>query len=84
MSNDEEGINPEGTNGDISKKGILAEVGAISLVAIGAFIGKLLFSDSNTARDTVVITTPGHNRQGYRHRKNNEKRKRYHRSRPRR
>jgi hypothetical protein len=63
----EEGIDPSG--GEVTKQGILAEVGAISLVALGALIGKLLFSGSNTARDTVVITTPEHNRQGYRRRK---------------
>jgi hypothetical protein len=67
----EEGIDPAGE--DITKQGILAEVGAISLVALGAFIGKLLFSDSHAARDTVVITnTPEHNRQGYRRRKKND------------
>jgi len=76
----EEGIDPAGE--DITKQGILAEVGAISLVALGAFIGKLLFSDSNTARDTVVITnTPEHNRQGYRRRKNDNRQKKLLRSR---
>jgi hypothetical protein len=76
---EDEGINPDpdGVVSGSTDNGILAEVGAISLVALGAFIGKLLFSDRDTARDTVVITnSPGHNRQGYRHRKKHEHRKR--------
>jgi hypothetical protein len=65
-----EGIDPAGTD---TKQGILAEVGAISLVALGAFIGKLLFSDKEAAKDTVIINNPAeHNRQGYRKRKNEQ------------
>ncbi len=69
MSKDDgwEGIDPAGTD---TKQGILAEVGAISLVALGAFIGKLLFSNDREAKDTVIINSPEHNRQGYRKRKN--------------
>lgn len=70
MSKDDgwEGIDPAGTD---TKQGILAEVGAISLVALGAFIGKLLFSNDREAKDTVIINNPAeHNRQGYRKRKN--------------
>ena len=71
MSKEEdwEGIDPAGE--DNNKQGILAEVGAISLVALGAFIGKLLFSNDREAKDTVIINNPAeHNRQGYRKRKN--------------
>jgi hypothetical protein len=69
MSKEEawEGIDPAGQD---TKQGILAEVGAISLVALGAFIGKLLFSNDREAKDTVIINSPEHNRQGYRKRKN--------------
>ena len=72
MSNNnqpDEGIDPAGED---TKQGILAEVGAISLVALGAFIGKLLFSDKEVAKDTVIINNPEHNRQGYRKRKNEQ------------
>jgi hypothetical protein len=72
MSKEEdwEGIDPAGED---NKQGILAEVGAISLVALGAFIGKLLFSNDREAKDTVIINNPAeHNRQGYRKRKNEQ------------
>ncbi len=60
---------------------IFAEVGAISLVALGAFIGKLLFGSTPQQapqQDRVVVINPSsHNKIGYKYRKrikNNETR----------